>query len=127
MYFEDVDFSIRVRKKYEIAFTPKSAPCHKSGAGRGWLVHSPLYQYYYTRNRLWFFSRFGLLYRSYVLIFSFLVVAAKSLNLWINREKVNDLPSSAGASWKGLTDGCVLLFGAELPQDDRAFRMLKHS
>ena len=127
MYFEDMDFSMRVNKKFGIIYTPKSIIYHKSGAGRGWLVHSQLYQYFYTRNRLWFFSRFGFLYRCYVLMFSSLVVLAKSARLWMHREKVNDFSSSVRALWKGLSHGSILLFGGTLPPHEEPFRSVNHS
>lgn len=110
MYFEDLDFSSRVDKKYGIMYTPASVVYHKSGAGHSWLLHTPLYQYYYTRNRMWFFSSSNFFYRCYVLVFSALVVVLKSMVMLMNRSKVSDFSSSTRALWKGLLNGTTLLF-----------------
>jgi GT2 family glycosyltransferase len=113
MYFEDVDFSYNVKKKFAIKYAHDSIVYHKSGAGKSWSEYSPLYYYYYTRNRLWFFADFSLLYRLYVIIFSFLNTAAKTLilekNLIASGGKNERIKQSMKKLWKGFAEGLLLI------------------
>ncbi len=81
MYFEDLEFSDRVKKHFKIFYTPLSIIYHKSGAGHSWKNHSPLYYYYYTRNRYLYFRKYKLHIKVYILIYSLLVSLAKGLTL----------------------------------------------
>ncbi|HMN48499.1 MAG TPA: glycosyltransferase family 2 protein [Ignavibacteriaceae bacterium] len=81
MYFEDLEFSDRVRENYKIFFTPKSIVYHKGGAGSNWKNHSPLYYYYYTRNRYLYFKKYKLSVKIYVLFYSLFVSLAKGITL----------------------------------------------
>lgn len=110
MYFEDLEFSQRVREHFRIVFTPHSRIFHKVGAGIRWSLYTPLYLYYYTRNRLWFIRQRPVLYRLYVLLFSLVNTAAKSivvlLTLFIPAYPgPNRTREKLVALWRGLRDG----------------------
>jgi len=81
MYFEDLEFSDRVRKYFEIWFTPESIVYHKGGGGLSWESHSPLYYYYYTRNRYLYFNSYNLSVKLYVQFYSLLISLLKSFVL----------------------------------------------
>ncbi|MFZ2322268.1 MAG: glycosyltransferase family 2 protein [Ignavibacteriaceae bacterium] len=81
MYFEDLEFSDRVRKYFKIYYSPKSIIYHKGGAGSSWKNHSPLYYYYYTRNRYLYFKSYGYLVKVYILLYSLLVSMIKALTI----------------------------------------------
>lgn len=84
MYFEDMEFSDRVRKYFKIYYTPKAVIYHKGGAGSNWKNHSPLYYYYYTRNRYLYFKSYGSLVKVYILLYSLLVSLIKTLTIGMN-------------------------------------------
>lgn len=84
MYFEDLEFSDRVRKYFEIWYCSDSIVYHKGGAGASWSLHSPLYYFYYTRNRYLYFSTFNFTTRMYVQIYSILISILKSFSLIIS-------------------------------------------
>lgn len=52
MYFEDVEFSIRIGSRYRILYSPDSVIRHKSGGGDEVVHYSPFYLYYSSRNRI---------------------------------------------------------------------------
>ena len=59
LYLEDVDWSLRiVQAGYEISFVPNAVVWHKNAGSSGG-SGSTLHQYYQTRNRLYFFSKFA--------------------------------------------------------------------
>lgn len=103
MYFEDIHFSFDVRKQYMIQYQPRSLIYHKSGAGTKWSAYTELYNYYYTRNRIIFFSRFQLLYVIYMILFSITVVFMKSLTVIFSSSLHRRARISA--LWRGLRDG----------------------
>jgi GT2 family glycosyltransferase len=108
MYFEDLEFSRRAGKKYRMIYTPRSVVYHKSGGGEGYQNFSPLYLYHMTRNRLWVFADEPFFYRSYVAIYSFMLVAVKLMLLIMQRFKGKPWPfvvSRTRALWNGLIDG----------------------
>lgn len=91
MYFEDMEFSDRVRKYFKIYYTPKAVIYHKGGAGSNWKNHSPLYYYYYTRNRYLYFNKYSFLIKVYILFYSLLISLAKLISLGIaSFSKKND-------------------------------------
>ncbi len=108
MYLEDVEFSERVLKFFKIVFVHNSVVYHKSGAGEKWSTFTPIYNYYYTRNRLWFYTNKTLPSKIYVILVSLLIVLVKSINLIlkdsIGRQKSKIL-------WNGLIDGIKLMVG----------------
>ena len=101
MYFEDLEFSDRVRKYFKIYYTPKSIIYHKGGAGSSWRNHSPLYYYYYTRNRYLYFKKFNLAIKVYIVLYSLLVSLIKAFTISIeilskksdgkNKERIKSL------------------------------------
>lgn len=52
MYFEDVEFSMRVGQYYRLLYVPHVAINHKSGGGDQWHNYSAFYLYYSSRNRV---------------------------------------------------------------------------
>ncbi len=113
MYLEDLDFSLRVGRHFKIVYNNNSIIYHKSGGGKGWDEYTPLYSYYYTRNRLWFFCNYFILYRLYVIFFSVLVSILKSLKMFqsfiMNPGKRLNLKKSFISLWKGTIDGILLI------------------
>lgn len=112
MYFEEVEYSQRVLKHFKIFFHNKAIIYHNVGAGKKWEDFSALYYYYYTRNRFWFFDRYGFIIKVWVIIFALINSLAKSLFLIkaylfdLNNEKYI---SSFNSLWKGFYDGLVYL------------------
>ncbi len=102
MYFEEVEFSLRVNNKYKICFCSNSILYHKAGAGESWDNYSELYNYYYTRNRLLLFSDKSKFYYTYVIIFSVIIVLLKSMAILL---KGTEIRLRINSLWKGLIDG----------------------
>jgi len=112
MYLEDVDYAERVRAHFKIMYTNKSIIYHKSGAGKSWAEYSPLYYYYYTRNRLWYFADKNFFYRLYVIIFSLLNSMAKFFILaktYLVQNENERIKSSIKSLWKGFLEGTFLI------------------
>ncbi len=109
MYLEDVEFSERVRKYFKIIYTNKSVVYHESGAGKNWSRFTSLYNYYYTRNRLWFYEGKSLIEKLYIILLSVIISIAKSISIIFisKKEKLNSLK----ALWSGLIDGITLMIG----------------
>jgi GT2 family glycosyltransferase len=110
MYFEDLEFSLRLNSHYRIVYVPESRVYHKVGAGTRWSSYTPLYSYYYTRNRLWYFKNESPLYRIYVVAFSIVNVIAKSMvimffSLLKSENGEMTTGKSLSALWRGLKDG----------------------
>jgi hypothetical protein len=110
MYFEDLDFSLRVREKYEIAYVPASRVFHKCGAGVKWANYTKTYLYYHTRNRFWFFERHSILVRVYVVMFSTANALAKSIAIMGAIATENGLSCTERwarikSLWMGFRDG----------------------
>ncbi|GAB4128446.1 MAG: hypothetical protein Fur0015_02140 [Ignavibacteriales bacterium] len=110
MYFEDLEFSDRVRKKYKIFYTPFAKVYHKGGAGNSWENHSSLYYYYYTRNRYIYFSSYSFIIKIYVLIYSLMVSLAKSFILMKSARKNRKKMQSLKSLYLGNKDGLKELF-----------------
>ncbi len=79
LYFEDLDYSLRIKKFYKMIYTSASMVYHKSGGGIKGKMYTETYLYFYTRNRFWFFRDMFFGDAFYVLIFSFLNCMQKSL------------------------------------------------
>ncbi|MDP2207349.1 MAG: glycosyltransferase family 2 protein [Bacteroidota bacterium] len=108
MYFEDVEYSLRISSKYKIVYVPSAVAYHKSGGGKGWLNYTELYLYYHTRNRIWAFETEPWYYRFYVIIFTVLISAIKSLVILINLFNYpRKTPKQLWAIWQGLRDGIL--------------------
>jgi len=115
IYFEDIDFSDRVREHYKIYYEPNSRVYHKTGAGLTWQDYSPFYYYYYSRNRLIYFSKFNLWWKTYAIIFSLINSVAKSLTLLkayiINKDKRKRIKSGLSSLWEGTYMGLKIILG----------------
>ena len=104
MYFEDVEFSQRVRTQYRLAYTARSVAFHKSGGGKGWRAYTELYLYYHTRNRLWVFRNETWPYRVYVALFTLATALAKAAIIFLN---CVDNPRKMLKQWEALYDGII--------------------
>jgi GT2 family glycosyltransferase len=106
MYFEDVEFSRRVIKSRNIAFTPFGIAYHKSGGGKGIRFYTELYLYFHTRNRIRAFQDDPIAYRGYVVVFTLLNTMMKSVliltRLFGHR---SNAMRQLSALWKGLWEG----------------------
>lgn len=117
LYFEDLEFSRRVAKRYSLLYVPASVIQHKSGAGVGWRSYSPTYLFHSTRSRFLAFRSEPAWYRVYVALFSGLNVAAKSL--WIFPSMLGSTgergrtKEKLGALWRGLKEGITI---SSIPQ-----------
>lgn len=106
MYFEDLEFSFRVSKKYILYFNPDAISYHKSGAGTRWCNYSEIYLYYQTRNRLIVFEDRNIVYRIYVILFTFCITIAKSISIILTSNSENNFKKKRiNALWGGLKDG----------------------
>ncbi|MGA9407698.1 MAG: glycosyltransferase family 2 protein [Bacteroidota bacterium] len=79
LYYEDIDYSFRIKKLYKMTYTSASTVYHKSGGGIKGKMYSGTYLYYYTRNRFWFFREMPFGYSLYVFIFSLFNCLQKSM------------------------------------------------
>ena len=123
IYFEDIDFSDRVRKYFKIFYEPKSRVYHKTGAGLTWQDYSPFYYYYFTRNRLIYFSKFNLILKIYAIIFSLLIFLAKSLILFktyfLDKDKRKRIKSAFISLWEGTYIGLKIILGITKIEDNK--------
>lgn len=102
MYFEDVEFSLRVMQGgFSMYYTPSVEVVHKVGAGHTLASYSPVYLYYSTRNRMLCFRNSPLGYRAYVKALSAALAMAKIavLSLSGTREQVSAV---ARGCWDGI-------------------------
>lgn len=115
IYFEDIDFSDRVRKHYKIYYEPTSRVYHKTGAGLSWQDYSPFYYYYYSRNRLIYFSKFNLFLKAYAIIFSLINSIGKSLTLLkvyiLKKDKRKRIKNGLSSLWEGTYMGLKIILG----------------
>lgn len=81
MYYEDVEFSLRVSKKYKLIYTPYGIIFHKSGGGDLWKNYTPFYFYYSSRNRIIVFGEKNLIVRLYAFFANFANAGIKILYL----------------------------------------------
>ena len=109
MYFEDLEFSLRISRRFKIRYIPQSVIYHRSGGGKGWRTYSEKYLYFHTRNRFMVFQEESTLYRMYVALFSAILCVAKSIVIMQN---IPGEPVRARrqlvALWKGFGDGLLL-------------------
>lgn len=104
MYFEDMEFSRRVRTRYRLAYTARSVAFHKSGGGKGWRTYTELYLYYHTRNRVWAFKDEAWPYKSYVVLFTLANALAKAAVVSLNCVSA---PQKMIRQLKALRDGVI--------------------
>jgi GT2 family glycosyltransferase len=108
MYFEDLEFSFRVSKKYILFYSPNAISYHKSGGGTKWSNYSEIYLYYQTRNRLIVFEDKNIVYRIYVLFFTLFITVAKSITISFTSKSENSIKNKRiNALWRGLKDGLL--------------------
>ena len=123
IYFEDIDFSDRVRKYFKIFYEPQSRVYHKTGAGLTWQDYSPFYYYYFSRNRLIYFSKFNFILKIYAIIFSLIISLAKSLTLikayYINKNKRKRIKSAMNSLWEGTYIGLKIILGFTKIEDNK--------
>jgi GT2 family glycosyltransferase len=106
MYFEDLEFSLRVLKSYKMVYIPDAVAYHKTGSGKGWRNYSELYLYYHTRNRFWVFEHSSWLYKVYVTVFITVNSMAKSILILQNMgDPAGKATKQLKALWKGWRDG----------------------
>lgn len=115
MYFEDLEFSYRVRQQFVIRYVPTSLVYHKSGGGKGWRSYTETYLYYHTRNRFMAFENEPAIYRAYVAAFSLAVSAGKSFFILLNFAKDSRRARRQLLSlWKGFRDGVLLYLSRKM-------------
>ncbi len=123
IYFEDIDFSDRVRKHFKIFYEPLSIVYHKTGAGLTWQNYSPFYYYYYTRNRLIYFSKFNIPLKIYAIIFTIFNSFAKSLILlkvyFLHKEKRKRIKDAINSLWEGTYMGLKIILGLRKIEDNK--------
>lgn len=111
MYFEDVEFSRRVKKHFKLFYTPKGVVYHKSGGGSKWKNYTETYLYYTARNRLWVFQSESPAYRLYVILYGFLNAFAKSAVIaahsFPSRQQAKPSGKRLFALWRGMRDGIL--------------------
>lgn len=109
MYFEDLEFSMRVVRKYEMLYVPQAIAYHKSGGGKGWKNYTELYLFYHTRNRFLVFNNSSWFYKIYVVIFTTFNCIGKTIfilqNVGHDRTKTN---KQLKALWRGWKEGIAL-------------------
>jgi GT2 family glycosyltransferase len=108
MYYEDLEFSQRVKQAYKLIYTPQAVVYHKSGGGEKFKSYTALYLYYYTRNRIWFVKNNSIFYRVYIYGYSLVNSIFKSVIIILNQRNPRYIESckiKLAALWKGLFDG----------------------
>lgn len=108
MYFEDLEYSLRVNKKFKIIFTPKAVMYHQSGAGKSFEQYSKLYHYYFTRNRFLIFRRHNFLAKIYVFLYSTAITVLKSLAII---KGATEKGRTFKAIWSGYFTGLAYMSG----------------
>ncbi|HTR81284.1 MAG TPA: glycosyltransferase family 2 protein [Bacteroidota bacterium] len=114
MYFEDMEFSNRVRRVFKLYYTPSGVVFHKSGGGTSWQNFNELYLYYNMRNRFLAFQEEGWLRRGYVLAFSIVLATAKSISILyfiLLGKSINSSLRRIRSVWEGVIDGCAGVVG----------------
>jgi Predicted glycosyltransferases len=107
LYFEDLEYSLRIMKYYKMSYTSRSVVFHKSGGGKRGKSYSEAYLYYYTRNRIWFFHQSAFPYRAYVLFFSLVSCLHKSIVVVMgtSHDNIDVRIRKLVILWKGLFAG----------------------
>ncbi len=82
LYLEDVDWSMRIHNAgYKLIFCPSAHVWHKNAGSSGG-AGSGLHQYYQTRNRLFFFTKYGSLKPVYSVFGEFASYVHYLLVIW---------------------------------------------
>ena len=102
MYFEDVDFSRRVSRRFRMVYTPRATVYHRSGGGDAWSRQTPTYLYFMARNRVRAFRDRSLPYRAYLVAVSFAAAVSKSVAILVSGRRRDQ---QLGALWRGFVAG----------------------
>ncbi len=126
IYFEDIDLSDRVRKFFKIFYEPQSIVYHKAGAGLTWKDFSPFYYFYYTRNRLLYFSKkSNFILKVYATCFTLINSAAKTLVLLkesiFNKNRREKIRMSLVSLWEGTFNGLLIILGLMKNKDAKLY------
>lgn len=108
MYFEDLDFSLKVNRKFRIVYAPKAVMYHQSGAGKSFEEYSILYHYYFTRNRFLIFRNHNPLAKLYVILYSTAITMLKSVAIIRGS---NEKGEALKAIWGGYSTGLAFMLG----------------
>jgi len=109
MYAEDVEYSMRVGKRFKMLYTSEVSVLHKCGGGLAGRSYSPLYLYYKTRNILWLARMLSPMYFIYAVIFSFFNCIFKSAIILIEPMRASSsmgtLFHNLAGLWRGFSSG----------------------
>jgi GT2 family glycosyltransferase len=108
MYFEDLDFSLRVNKDFKIYYTPEAIIYHQSGAGKSFEQYSKLYHYYFTRNRFLIFRNHSFFAKVYVIFYSSAISIIKTFAII---KGASDRIGALKAVWEGFFSGMIYMLG----------------
>lgn len=86
LYFEDLEYSFRIGREFRMVYTSAAKIYHKSGGGMRGSDYTSTYLFYHTRNRIWLFREKGGIYYLYVLLYSLINCAAKTVIILINNK-----------------------------------------
>jgi len=94
LYYEELDWSVRIRESgYLLYYEPRCTVFHKESRSTG--KKSPLYYYYYTRNRLLFATRNGHgLYKYLSIIYQITIALPKNSLAFLLKGKFNLIKAS---------------------------------
>lgn len=106
MYFEDLEYSLRVNKEFKILFTPNAVMYHQSGAGKSFEQYSKLYHYYFTRNRFLIFRDYNFFEKIYVFLYSTAITILKSLAII---KGASERGKTLKAIWSGYFSGLAYM------------------
>lgn len=119
IYCEDIDFSDRVREYFKIYYLPQSLVYHKAGAGLGWDDYSPFYYYYFTRNRLMYFTKYSMFKKFYAIIYTYVNSFAKTIVLFksylLHKGKRVKTKKAINSLWEGSFEGLKIILGFSIP------------
>ncbi|MBK7866092.1 MAG: glycosyltransferase family 2 protein [Ignavibacteriales bacterium] len=116
MYFEDLDFSLRVSKHFRIKYNPKALVYHQSGAGKTFEQYSKLYHYYFTRNRFIIFRNHSVFEKIYVILYSAAITILKSFAII---KGASDKMATLKAIWGGYITGLGYITGFTKIESDK--------
>ncbi|MBK8663834.1 MAG: glycosyltransferase family 2 protein [Ignavibacteriales bacterium] len=116
MYFEDLDYSLRVGEHFTIKYTPTAVMYHQSGAGKSFEQYSKLYHYYFTRNRFIIFRNHSFIEKIYVILYSAAITKLKSFAIV---KGASDKISTLKAIWGGYFTGLGYITGFNKIESDK--------
>lgn len=116
MYFEDLDYSLRVGEHFRIKYTPTAVMYHQSGAGKSFEQYSKLYHYYFTRNRFIIFRNHSFIEKIYVILYSAAITKLKSFAIV---KGASDKISTLKAIWGGYITGLGYITGFNKIESDK--------